>query len=73
MKGARLLRTGGLALLGLLVFWAAVVLYWRVSGTSPTAAHLLVWLFLVPLMLVGGWLLLRRVLSRVSGGRCGRY
>lgn len=69
MKIAGVLRGGALVLLLFAVVWFAVVLYWQAGDISPTAGDLGVWLFGLPLALLGGFWLLRWGIRRAKQKR----
>ncbi|MGY0557651.1 hypothetical protein [Lysobacter sp. A421] len=69
MKIARVLRTGALVLLLFAAVWFAAVLYWQAGEINPTAGDLTVWLIGLPLVLLGGFWLLRWVIRRATQKR----
>lgn len=66
MKTGTIIRglLGGLLAFG--AVWLAVVLYWRASGATPTVGDLAVCLLGLPLLLIGGFGLARRLRQRAK-------
>ncbi|MGY1426001.1 hypothetical protein [Lysobacter sp. A289] len=69
MKLARVLRTGALVLLLFAAVWFAAVLYWQAGEINPTAGDLTGWLLGLPLVLLGGFWLLRWRIRRAKQKR----
>ena len=69
MKAGAVIRGLAAGALAFAAVWLVAILYWRSTGATPTTGQILGYLLLLPLLLVGVFLLVRLLIRRRQGRR----